>query len=275
MRTVTCGLLVAITSAAAAAQQPGADGPSKALEGRWTLELYLDTPSARFSPMAGQINGEVAFSNTAWWNPRDRFGRHSLDLQSFFGRSFLRQAGTVAFGPGDTSMVTEVSGNVRGDSVNIDFIPRVDHGGISMWGRFYGDSAKGKWDRRGADGDGHFVLRRVSKEAVSVAAIPMGVRLSSLQLRRSRLQRPSCAPRQRLMRWRRPRPRIACVQRRGPKHWQRQSGGQCAQGRPGRSARQVESRFCRECRGARFGARRRRCRDTGEKGLHRYRCRSD
>jgi hypothetical protein len=173
-RIIGCCGLIAIGSVPVTAQQPGADGPSKALEGRWTLELYLETPSARFSPMAGQINGEIAFSNTAWWNPRDRFGRHSLDLQSFFGRSFLRPAGTVAFGPADTSMVTEVSGNVRGDSVNIDFIPRVDHGGISMWGRFYGDSAKGKWDRRGTDGDGRFVMRRVSKEAVSVAAIPDG-----------------------------------------------------------------------------------------------------
>ena len=161
-------------SVSAAAQQPGADSPSKALEGRWKLELYLETPSARTTPLAGQINGEVAFSNTAWWNPRDRFGRHSLDLQSFFGRSFLRPSNVTPFGPGDTSMVTEISGNVRGDSVSIDFIPRIDHGGVSMWGRFWGDSAKGKWTRRGTDGDGRFVLRRISSEAVSVAAIPDG-----------------------------------------------------------------------------------------------------
>ncbi|MFL5562459.1 MAG: hypothetical protein ACJ79K_13375 [Gemmatimonadaceae bacterium] len=172
LRCLTIALAAA--TAPAAAQQPGADGPSKALEGRWRLELYLDTPSARTEPMAGQINGEIAFSNTAWWNPRDRFGRHNLDLQSFFGRSFLRPANVTAFGPGDTSMVTEISGNVRGDSVNIDFIPRIDHGGISMWGRFFGDSAKGRWDRRGTDGEGHFVLRRISKDPVNVAAIPDG-----------------------------------------------------------------------------------------------------
>ncbi len=157
-----------------AAQQPGADGPSKALEGRWSLELHLDKPSERFEPMAGQIDGEIDFSSMAWWSPTDRFGRHNLNLQSFFGNRFLKPANVTSFGPGDTSMVTEVSGYVRGDSVGIDFIPRVDHGGVSMWGEFWGDSAKGRWYRRGADGEGHFVLRRLSHDAVAVASIPDG-----------------------------------------------------------------------------------------------------
>jgi len=161
---------LAAMGTAAVAQQPGIDGPSKALEGRWRIELYLDKPSARVEPMAGQINGEIGFSTLAWW-ATDRFGRHNLNLQSFFGNSFLRP-NVDAFSPADTSMVTEVSGNVRGDSVGIDFIPRVDHGGLSMWGRFWGDSAKGRWYRRGTDGEGHFVLRRLSKDPVTVALIP-------------------------------------------------------------------------------------------------------
>ena len=173
-RALIVSSALALSAAASRAQQAGADGPSKALEGKWSIELYLGTPSARTEPLAGQINGEIAFSNTAWWNPSDRFGRHSLNLQSFFGRSFLRPPNVTPFGPGDTSMVTEVSGSVRGDSVGIDFIPRIDHGGVSMWGRFWGDSAKGTWHRRGTDGDGRFVLRRLSKEAVAVAAIPDG-----------------------------------------------------------------------------------------------------
>ena len=168
-------ILVALATAGsmATAQQPGIDGPSKALEGRWRVELYLDRPSARVEPMAGQINGEIGFSTLAWWNPSDRFGRHNLNLQSFFGTSF-RKPDVQAFSPADTSMVTEVSGNVRGDSVGIDFIPRVDHGGLSMWGRFWGDSAKGRWYRRGNDGEGHFILRRISKDPVTVALIPDG-----------------------------------------------------------------------------------------------------
>jgi hypothetical protein len=173
-RAIAAVLAVAMLTATAGAQQPGADGPSKALEGRWKLELYLDKASARTEPMAGQINGEIAFSSKAWWTPSDRFGRHDLNLRSFFGSSFLRPDGVTAFGPGDTSMVTEASGYVRGDSVGIDFIPRVDHGGLSLWGRFWGDSAKGEWYRRGADGEGHFVLRRESREAVDVANVPDG-----------------------------------------------------------------------------------------------------
>ena len=167
-------IALALVSTSASAQQPGADGPSKALEGKWKLELYLDKASARTQPMAGQINGEIAFSTKAWWTPSDRFGRHDLNLRSFFGSSFLRPDGVTAFGPGDTSMVTEASGYIRGDSVGIDFIPRGDHGGLSLWGRFWGDSAKGTWYRRGADGEGHFVLRRESREPVDVANIPDG-----------------------------------------------------------------------------------------------------
>ncbi len=174
------GRLVAVVVALVAcapmvdAQQPAGNGPSKALEGRWKLELILGSPSARTAPMAGQIDGEIIFGTTSFWNPGDRFGRHSLNLRSFFGNSFLRPSGVAAFGAADTSMVTEVSGAVRGDSVEIDFIPRIDHGGISLSGRFWGDSAKGTWQRRGADGDGRFVLRRVSREPLSVAAIPDG-----------------------------------------------------------------------------------------------------
>lgn len=173
-RAAVLVIALAMTATTANAQQPGADGPSKALEGRWKLELYLDKPSAHTEPMAGQINGEIAFSTKAWWTPTDRFGRHDLNLRSFFGSSFLRPDGVTAFGPGDTSMVTEASGYVRGDSVGIDFIPRVDHGGISLWGRFWGDSAKGTWYRRGADGEGHFVLRRESSQPVDVANVPDG-----------------------------------------------------------------------------------------------------
>ena len=144
MRPALLVVALASVGTVVAAQQPGIDGPSKALEGRWRVELYLDKPSARVEPMAGQINGEIGFSTLAWWNPSDRFGRHNMNLQSFFGSAF-RRPDVAAFSSVDTSMVTEVSGSVRGDSVGIDFIPRVDHGGLSMWGRFWGDSAKGRW----------------------------------------------------------------------------------------------------------------------------------
>jgi hypothetical protein len=158
---------------AAESQQAARVDRSQPLEGRWSVELVLDTASVRNPPATRRVTGELAFGTGSWWGDSDRFGRHSIDLGPFFGRMFALPANVTPFGPADTALVTEVSGGVIGDSVGIDFIPRIDHGGISLWGRFYGDSARGRWHRRGTDGSGRFVLRRISKEAVNVAAIPV------------------------------------------------------------------------------------------------------
>jgi len=162
-----------LAPAAAEGQQAARVDRSQPLEGRWSVELVLDTASVRNPPAIRQVTGELAFGTGSWWGDSDRFGRHSINLGPFFGRMFALPANVTPFGPADTALVTEVSGGVTGDSVGIDFIPRIDHGGISLWGRFYGDSARGRWHRRGTDGSGRFVLRRISKEAVAVAAIPV------------------------------------------------------------------------------------------------------
>ena len=175
-RAVSCVLLIGslgLAPAAAEGQQAARVDRSQPLEGRWSIELVLDTASVRNPPATRQLTGELAFGTGSWWGDSDRFGRHSINLGPFFGRMFALPANVTPFGPADTSLVTEVSGGVTGDSVGIDFIPRIDHGGISLWGRFYGDSARGRWHRRGTDGSGKFVLRRISKEAVAVAAIPV------------------------------------------------------------------------------------------------------
>jgi hypothetical protein len=164
---------LALAASAAEGQQAARVDRSQPLEGRWSVELVLDSASVRNPPATRRVSGELAFGTGSWWGDSDRFGRHSINLGPFFGRMFALPANVTPFGPGDTSMVTEVSGGVTGDSVGIDFLPRIDHGGISLWGRFYGDSASGQWHRRGTDGSGRFVLRRLSKEAVSVAAIPV------------------------------------------------------------------------------------------------------
>lgn len=170
-------LLLACTSVlaahAAGAQQDARGDRSKALEGRWTVELTLDPRSTRPASATLELKGQIAFGTSSWWGNTDRFGRHDVDTRPFFGRTFARPLDVTAFGPADTSMVTEVSGSVSRDSLSVDFIPRLDRWGISLRGRFFGDSALGQWHRRGTDGSGYFVLRRVSKEAVGVAAIPV------------------------------------------------------------------------------------------------------
>ena len=171
------GILLACTFAlaahAAGAQQDVRGDQSKALEGRWAVELTLDPRSTKPASATLETKGQIAFGTSSWWGNADRFGRHDVDTRPFFGRTFARPLDVPAFSPADTSMVTEVSGSLSRDSLAVDFIPRLDRWGISLRGRFFGDSALGRWHRRGTDGSGYFVLRRVSKEAVSVAAIPV------------------------------------------------------------------------------------------------------
>jgi len=133
----------------------------------------LDPLSMRNLPPAEEVKGEIAFGKSSWWSNSDRFGREHVDLKPFFGRLYAPPDGVDAFSAADTSMFSEASGGLIGDSVSIDFLPRIDHGGLSLWGRFWGDSARGTWRRRGLEGSGTFVMRRVSKDAVNVAAIPV------------------------------------------------------------------------------------------------------
>ncbi|HEX2779772.1 MAG TPA: hypothetical protein VHM30_09755 [Gemmatimonadaceae bacterium] len=165
-------------AAQAPTQPTGPTDPSKPLEGRWQVVLTLDPLSMHNPPAAERVTGELAFGTGAWWGSADRFGRHSVDLRPFFGRMLAGPDGVTPFSAADTSMVTEVSGSITGDSVGIDFIPRIDHIGISFWGRFYGDSATGSWRRRGMEGSGRFWIRRVSKDPVNVAAIPVYTKIS-------------------------------------------------------------------------------------------------
>ncbi|NUQ93847.1 MAG: hypothetical protein HOQ26_13175, partial [Gemmatimonadaceae bacterium] len=146
---------------------------SKPLEGRWSVVLLLDPLSMRNLPPAEEAKGEIAFGSGSWWSNSDRFGRQHVDLKPFFGRLYAPPDGVDSFSATDTSMFSEASGGIIGDSVSIDFLPRIDHGGVSLWGRFWGDSARGTWRRRGLEGSGTFVMRRLSKDAVNVAAIPV------------------------------------------------------------------------------------------------------
>jgi hypothetical protein len=141
------------------------------LEGRWKVDLELN-PKSIAGPTALQTTGEIAFGSDSWWGTADRFGRQAVNLIPFFGRSFSPPSNVTPFTPADTSFLTEVSGALVGDTLVVDFIPRLDHLGVSLRGRFYGDSARGEWYRRGSNGSGTFVLHRVSRVPVEVAAIP-------------------------------------------------------------------------------------------------------
>lgn len=182
---------IALAADAARAQQDARGDQSKALEGRWIVELTLDPGSIRSASPVREAKGHIAFGTSSWWGNTDRFGRHDVDTRPFFGRTLARPLDISSFGPADTSMVTEVSGSLSRDSVSVDFIPRLDRWGITLRGRFFGDSALGRWYRRGTDGSGVFVLRRVSKEAVSVAAIPVPKRAAPVAIVSSAAKTPA------------------------------------------------------------------------------------
>ena len=118
-----------ISSGPLSGQQSAPRDRSRPLEGRWSVELTLDATSLPDTPTR-TTKGEVAFGTTAWWGNSDRFGRHSVDLRPFFGRIFSPPQNVPAFTAADTSFLSEASGGLTGDSLGVDFIPRIDHGMI-------------------------------------------------------------------------------------------------------------------------------------------------
>ena len=182
-----------------AQQQAAAPRATTGLEGRWQVELFLDPRSMPNPPSAEKVSGEIAFGTDSWWGNAERFGRYAVDLRPFFGRFFAPPGTAKPFSAADTSFLTEASGGIKGDTVVIDFIPRIDHLGLTFRGRFYGDSARGQWYRRGTDGYGPFVLRRLSKEPVQVASIPdpakqaAPARVAAREGRRATARQPAAA----------------------------------------------------------------------------------
>ena len=152
-------------------QAQASTAASKPLEGRWRVELTLDDVDPRHAPSARDAKGEIAFDSASWWNPGDRWGRHSLDLAAFFGRTGALPAGVAAFSATDTSLVTEVTGRMSGPMATIEFMPRSTRYGITLEGRLVGDSIVGQWHRRGMIGSGTFAMNRLSREPVRVAAV--------------------------------------------------------------------------------------------------------
>jgi hypothetical protein len=90
------------------------------------------------------------------------FGRHAIDLRPILGGPFGADVSTTVFG-GGSSLPYEVAGMVEtGDSVMIMIIPRMTHGGLSLRGRFRGDSMVGQWTQNAycCGSAGRFVMQR-------------------------------------------------------------------------------------------------------------------
>ncbi len=168
--------------------------PSFRLEGSWWLEVELGSPGRQYPHPARSVAGMVAFSPRVP-NPMPRlftvddpvvryeFGRHAIDFTPIFGGPVASDVSTTVFG-GGASLFFEVSGLVEsGDSATLDIVPRMSHGGLSLWGGIHGDTLSGRW-RQNAFQDGArgtFVMVRRPWTPAADSLVRLAVEQDSVQ----------------------------------------------------------------------------------------------
>jgi hypothetical protein len=141
----------------AAAQLALAQGPDLAararvgcpsLEGRWRLELALDSSRAPTYPFGRAARGTLDLGGNASWHETDpaypcrAYGVVNLDQTGLWGQS-LHPTARQNLSQGETTRVL-VSWIVR-DSVLIDLAVWVEPGGLALRGAARGDSVTGTW----------------------------------------------------------------------------------------------------------------------------------
>lgn len=160
--------------------------PCCALDGRWRIRLTLDSAGRGQTPVARTAEGLVALSRTypRYFQPRgapDPYvtevgGLHWVDLAPFFGTQIARDVSTTVAGTVDSLFARETDATIfNGDSVSIDFVPRISHGGLSLSGRLVGgDTLRGRWIQRAycCGAEGRFVMIRDSMNPGSLPLPP-------------------------------------------------------------------------------------------------------
>ncbi len=155
---------------------PRAPRPNARLRGEWRVSLVLKERGALGpTPTKREVSGMIAFRDTfppVWPNRTapdsfvtEEVGRYDIDLTPFFGGQIAKDVSSTTFGSTAGSFTIEATGSVFSqDSVHIDLIPRISHGGLSFVGRMRGDSITGNWTQRAycCGARGTFVMRRVS-----------------------------------------------------------------------------------------------------------------
>lgn len=159
---------------------------SQAPTGLWAVELWMDSAGALGPrPTARYVRGQVAFdtlhaetgtaSNGQRWTRRYWPGRFSIDLKPFFGAQIGDDVSTTVFGPFDSTSSTEVEAeSAIADTIHMNFIPRVSHGGITASGKLRGDTLVGTWHMRAycCGAVGRFRMLRVSGAPVAFRRPP-------------------------------------------------------------------------------------------------------
>jgi hypothetical protein len=114
---------------------------------------------------------------------RYEFGRHAIDFSPIFGGPVASDVSTTIFG-GGASLFYEVSGLVEtGDSATLVIVPRMSHGGLSLWGQIHGDTLSGRWSQNAyRDGArGTFVMVRRPWTLAADSLVRLAVEQDSAQ----------------------------------------------------------------------------------------------
>ncbi len=171
--------------------------PCCRLHGVWWVRLDL-TSAGRLAPhpTARTVNGWLVFDPKIP-NPvgeglelqdsivQYEFGRHALDLRPFFGAPYGRDVSTTVVG-GGPSLYYEVLGLIETrDTVSIGVIPRMSHGGLSLWGHIRGDTISGRWRQNAycCGAEGTFVMSRRPWSRESDSLVALAIRQDSVQRR--------------------------------------------------------------------------------------------
>lgn len=160
--------------------------PAVSPVGTWKAEFWLDSvgpldsiPTSHYLTGIVTIGDSGADSVYGWPDTTHKLptwlGNYQLDFTPFFGRPIARDVSTTIFGSTGGYFATELSATLHSpDTLSLELIPRISHGGVSASGRFVGDTVTGDWYVRAYAGgaSGHFRLTRTSTVSPQVLRDP-------------------------------------------------------------------------------------------------------
>lgn len=162
-----------------AAQTPASQAQ---LPGRWSIDLWMDSAGAIGPrPTERHVQGWVGFGvldgdSTMLWPDTTHWvpvwpGTFAIDFRPFFGTRLTSSPGVTIDLSQAQANPFGVDAELRGDSVEMDFLPWVDHGGIAIDGLVRGDTITGKWYQKAycCGSTGHVRMVRVSATPIVIA----------------------------------------------------------------------------------------------------------
>jgi hypothetical protein len=160
--------------------------PCCELQGRWGVELVLDSAGVDQRPSARIASGELVLSPqfpSPWGGPsssdrwvRTMHGQYTIDLAPFWGQQIAADVSTTVFGPTGPAFQQEATAAAfHMDSLTVTLIPRLSHGGISLAGRFtHADTVAGEWHQRAycCGAYGRFRIWRITADPGQITIPP-------------------------------------------------------------------------------------------------------